>query len=281
MWLLIKELVRSFFRSPQKVTQAKPIIHPDEVSIWYIGHATMLINFYGTTILTDPVFISWLPPRRLVQAGTIISDLPEIDILVMSHAHLDHWQKGDLKKIAGKVKHMIIPRNCMDRVPENLKAKAQELDWQTTTSLDDVTVHAFEAHHWGEVYPWEYKNRGYNMYIFEKGKHQLFFSGDTAMTSMFQKIGEQFKNIEMALLPIGAYEPREYLKNVHMAPDEAIQALIMLNAQHMIPYHFDTFRLSFEKFGQAPRELLEHAEKFQVKEKVHVLTAGESFGFRE
>lgn len=274
LWLLIK----SWFGYWRKMKEPKKdSLHIDqkELRVWMIGHATVLINFYGTVILTDPAFTSFLPPKRLVKAGYTIEELPDIDILLITHAHLDHWQPRDVEKLKHKVKNIIFPSNCSDRLPKRHSMRTHELGWETQLRIGSVHMQTFKPKHWGELTPWSDKDRGYNSYLLEKGGVKVFVCGDSAWCDMFSKIGALHDDIEIAFLPIGAYAPREQLNGVHMSPEQAIDAFLALGAKKLIPYHYDTFMLAWEPVGEAPEILRSVAAEKGVSDRVHFLEAGE------
>ena len=192
---------------------------------------------------------------RITKPGYTIDELPNIDLLLVSHAHLDHWQPKDVQKLKSKVRHIVIPHNCADRLPRQHDMHVHELTWNDHLDIDGLSIQTFKPKHWGELTPWSNKNRGYNSYLLEKDGLKIFVCGDSAWCDMFDTVGEVHKGIDLAFLPIGAYAPREQLNGVHMSPEQAIDAFLALGAKKLIPYHYDTFMLAWEPIGEAPEIL--------------------------
>lgn len=243
-----------------------------------IGHASTLINFYGTMIITDPVLVASLPfPKRIVKPGFLAKDLPPIDIVLISHAHLDHLNIPSLRLLAKKSKLIIVPKNCADLVSKLGFPHVSELNWGETKVVGSVSVSAFKPRHWGQRVPWEGVKRHYNSYIVEnnKTKRSVFFCGDSGYDKYFKNIGQKY-NIDLALLPIGAYSPSLF-RRIHMDPLDALAALIDLRAKAMVPIHWGSFRLSLEPLDEPPKILSVYSQKFGLVDKVHILNNGESY----
>ncbi len=243
----------------------------DEFTAAWIGHSTVLINFFGTWILTDPVFsercgpkplgLLTFGPRRLVEPALKINDMPRIDLLLISHAHLDHTDMPSLKKFTN-AKHVVVAQNTGDIYTSLRFEDLQELDWEddaTYQDLDDLRVEAIEVKHFGWRFPWEpcrgrnEKNgRSFNAYLVEKrdaaGKMRRFvFGGDTAYTKSFAKIGERMRlfdeKIDLAIMPIGTYNP---WIGGHCNPEQSWQMTNEMNAEAILPIHWNTFTQSSE-----------------------------------
>lgn len=271
LWNGLKGAVKPMIRHPKQPI----VIKQNEVSVWMIGHASVLINFFGTTILTDPVLVNWLPfPKRLTAPGYKAEELPKIDYVLISHAHLDHLNKKSLWDLAPKTQTIIVPKNCADLVSPIGFKKVIEISWEETLSLQDFTLHSFKAAHWGERYPWQRKGRHYNSYLIQKNGKSVFFCGDSAYCDMFKKIGEMSR-VDLALLPIGAYSPGT-LRKVHMDPFDAMQAFYDLRASYMIPIHWGNFRISLESPDEPPRTMERIMQITDSENLVYMLKNGES-----
>lgn len=263
---------------PAKTANSENIeIKETELKIWMIGHATTLINFYGTTILTDPIFTRGLPfPARLVQPGVKIDQLPKIDFVLISHGHLDHFNKPSLKKLIAKTNTIIIPRNCKDLLRGMHYKNIAQLDWNQTQEISSVKITAFQPVHWGDRYHWQaHLNRGYNSYILQKNAKTIFFCGDSGYGNFFTKLGSIY-NVDIALLPINSYNPPAF-RQIHLNPQDAIQAFSELKAKHLLPIHWGNFRLSFESMKEPPQLIAKLAKEKGIEDKVHILQNGESF----
>lgn len=269
--------IKDLLAPPKKLPNEKIVINPDETRIWMVGHATVLINIFGTTILTDPVLVNGLPfPRRLTSPGYTAGELPPLDYIVVSHAHLDHLNKPTLRGLAQKTKAIIVPKNCTDLVEWMGFGRVIELGWNQKFSADDFSATAYKVKHWGQRVPWERKGRGYNSYVMEKNGRSIYFGGDTGYDGYFKAIGGKH-HISLALLPIGAYKPDAFSPN-HMNPEEAIKAAEDLGSEHVIPIHWGNFRLSLESIFEPPERFLHHAGQNGMAKKAHLLQNGESFG---
>jgi L-ascorbate metabolism protein UlaG (beta-lactamase superfamily) len=277
MGFMLKSAVTDSIKPIKKPEPSDVTIKNDEIRIWAIGHATTLINFYGTTILTDPVFANWIPfPRRLVAPGISIDQLPNIDYIIISHGHLDHFNRKSLKQLASKTKTLVIPKNSIDIVKGMDFKKVIETEWSTPYNFDDMEIFAFQPRHWGQRFPWERVVRGFNSYILKKNDKCMFFCGDSGYGDIFKTLGGKLK-IDIALLPIGAYLPRDFMKPHHMNPEEALQAFIDLRAEHFIPIHWGNFRLSLEPIDEPPQLLNKLAAQKGIADKIHILKNGQSF----
>ncbi|MDP2934036.1 MAG: MBL fold metallo-hydrolase [bacterium] len=271
LWNGLKGAVKPIIKHPKQPI----IIKQDEVSVWMIGHASVLINFFGTTILTDPVLVTWLPfPRRITDAGYKASELPEIDYILISHAHLDHLNTRSLRRLVHKTKTIVLPKNCSDLVEEIGFRKVVEMDWESKLQLKELTLYSFKSIHWGERYPWQRRKRAYNAYLLQKNGKSIFFCGDSAYGELFKRVGSQFRT-DLALLPIGAYSPAT-LRKVHMDPFDAMQAFYDLGANYMIPIHWGNFRISLESPDEPPRIMDRITQLTNSEDLVYMLKNGES-----
>lgn len=270
----VADLLRPVLRLPSEPIE----IRPDELRIWWIGHATVLINLYGTVILTDPVLVNWLPwPRRIVTSAYTAEELPQLDYVVISHAHHDHLNRPTLRRLASKTKTIVVPRQCSDLIRTMGFREVIELDWQQQHTGPGMTVSSYEPIHWGLRYPWDRRNRGFNCYVFEKNGRTVFFGGDTAYGRYFTAIGQRH-DIDVAILPIGAYDPPAFQRH-HMTPTQAVRAFTDLKANVMIPIHHATFRLSLEPLEEPEQLLRQAAEHLGLIDRIKILQQGESFTF--
>ena len=236
---------------------ADAVLHPQPAT-WqpkglhaaWLGHSTTLIRIDGFTILTDPVFsprcgidliLGTLGPKRLVAPALTIGQLPKIDLILLSHAHFDHWDLPSLKALASKNIPIVCARQTQDLLNPGLWQSVKELGWRERTQVGPVNIRAIEVKHWGaRVRNDSY--RGYNGYLIEAGNYKVLFSGDTAHTNLFREI-RTAKPIDLAIMPIGAYDP--WIAN-HCTPEQAIQLADWANAERIMPVHHQTFVLSSE-----------------------------------
>lgn len=262
--ILPSKLVKGFNKSFSGSKMIEPSSRPkldrwkdDEINVAWIGHATVLINFFGKYILTDPVFFEAvgvyiegyiLGPRRASLPALMLEDIPKPDIVLLSHAHMDHMDYKTLKALTEKYSgelDCIVAYNTKD-VVEDLKWKSlREVDWDERATLNGINFKGIETQHFGWRYPGEKDRSGghmkdgrsYNGFIMERHGKKILFGGDTTFTDKFKKHKDE--NVDIAIMPIGAYKPwRKY----HCTPEEAlVMAEYHLGAKYFIPIHTKTF----------------------------------------
>src|SRR5580658_5311378 len=271
----------SAFRPMTGESKKAILVSPWELGITFIGHSSFLIQIGGRKLLVDPVFAERLIAlRRLRRPGVRIKDLPAIDLVLLSHAHMDHLNRPSLRrvvahnaKLTGKAPIVVAPWGVEDLVSDLGFARVVTLEWWQTKSIDGLEVTMTPCKHWGARL-FKDTHRGFGGYVIRGGGHSLYHSGDTAYFDGFAKIGERLKP-EVALLPIGAYSPDSY-RGVHTCPEEALQAFLDLGARQMIPMHYGTFRLSQEPMDEPVERLLAAAKRAGVAGSVCVLPEGDT-----
>jgi L-ascorbate metabolism protein UlaG (beta-lactamase superfamily) len=223
----------------------------------WLGHATVLLNFQGTWIVTDPALEprvgigrghAKLGPRRLVRPALRAHDLPPLDLVLLSHAHMDHTDLGTLRAMRPDVP-VVVQEGNRDLVRRF--RRVEELAWGETTQVDGVAVESVEVRHWGARMVTD-RHRGYGGYLLTKGDRSVLFAGDTAYTDVFTRVGERMK-VDLAILPIGAYDP--WIAN-HASPEQAWRMFKRLGAEYLLPVHHSTFRLSREPVEEPMQRLL-------------------------
>jgi L-ascorbate metabolism protein UlaG (beta-lactamase superfamily) len=239
----------------------------DGLTAAWLGHATALLNLYGTWIVTDPVLEARvgighgrakLGPRRLVKPALRARELPPLDLLLLSHAHMDHTDLGTLRSLPRDVP-VVVQDGNRDLVRRF--RRVEELGWGESTEVDGVTVESVEVRHWGARMVTD-RHRGYGGYLLTKGDRTVLFAGDTAYTDAFDRLGERVK-VDLAILPIGAYDP--WIAN-HASPEQAWRMFKGLGAEYLLPVHHSTFRLSREPVEEPIQRLLAAAgaERWRV-----------------
>jgi L-ascorbate metabolism protein UlaG (beta-lactamase superfamily) len=242
----------------------RPVLKPETVpspESWkdngvtaaWLGHSTVLLNFYGVTILTDPVlerrvgantWVGTIGAKRLVAPALRPEQLPQIDLVLLSHAHMDHMDFATLRALPGQPK--AVTAHATEDLLLGTKVKAPKpLAWgdktRVTTPHGDIEVRAFEVRHWGAR--WRYdKYRGYNGYVLEREGRKLIFGGDTAYTESFRALRKSGP-YDLAMMPIGAYKPWVCS---HCTPEQALKMANAAGAKHFLPIHFKTFPLGRE-----------------------------------
>jgi L-ascorbate metabolism protein UlaG (beta-lactamase superfamily) len=239
----------------------QPRLWPDQglCGAW-LGHATVLLKIDGFTIITDPMFSNvagvHLGPfsvgiRRSVAPALALRDLPQPDLILVSHAHMDHLDLPTLTALESKNTSVVMASDTSDLVRGRRYGEVRELRWGDVTLVGPVRIRAFEVKHWGARVrrdTW----RGYNGYILECGRYRVLFGGDTAMTDSFATI-RRARPFDIALMPIGCYNP---WRANHCTPEEALAMIDAAGADRIVPIHHLTFDLSNEPFEEPLERLL-------------------------
>ncbi|QQS35790.1 MAG: MBL fold metallo-hydrolase [Ignavibacteriales bacterium] len=266
----------------------------DEINIAWIGHATVLINFFGTIIITDPVLFERVGlyifgltfgPSRYTMPALKLEEIPKPDLVLLSHAHMDHMDYETLSSLVDLYPDQI---DCVTAF--NTKDVIEDLEWKSLNEIDwneeifplDLRIKALEVKHFGWRFPWERDRsrgfmedgRSFNAYIIEKNNTKILFGGDTAFHELFMPINEN--NIEVAIMPIGAYHP--WRRN-HCTPEEAlVMASQHIKARHFIPIHFYTFKQGMEPVEEPMQRLLDEASKHEIN--IAIKDIGGSFKYK-
>lgn len=237
----------------------------------WLGHSTFLIED-RSRLITDPVL-----SRRLIILRRHIPVPPfsEPDIILISHDHYDHLDIRTLRKI-GQDKFYIVPKG----VGELLKGfNFVELGWWEDLKISGIKITATPAQHFSGRTMFDINKRFWNSYVIE-GERTIFFTGDTGYSTIFREVGNKF-NIDVALIPIGAYKPRFITAKRHADPKDALSIFKELKAKIMIPMHWGTYKLAFERLDEPPRLLVMHAKSFGLENRVIILRCGEELSLLE
>jgi L-ascorbate metabolism protein UlaG (beta-lactamase superfamily) len=248
----LRELAKEYRRE----TSAAPL-HP-QPKLWpntglhaaWLGHSTVLLKIDGFTILTDPVFSLrvglnlgpvTLGIKRLIASACDLATLPPIDLVLLSHAHMDHFDLPSLRALENSETNLITAQRTSDLLRARRYASVHELRWNETTRIGPASVKAFQVAHWGarmrsDVY------RGFNGYLIEVGSKRIVFGGDTAQTTNFRNL-KSSQAVDLAIMPIGAYDPWIH---VHCNPEQALSMANDAGAEFILPVHHQTFQLSRE-----------------------------------
>ncbi len=220
----------------------------------WIGHSTVLLKIDGVTIITDPVFSESCGVRlgpvtiglkRLVEPALQMSQLPHIDIVLLSHAHMDHFDLPSLRALASRSTTVVTARSTSDLLRVRRYAAVHELGWGEQVRIGPLTFRALQVNHWGARMRTD-TYRGYNGYLIEGGSRRVLFGGDTADTREFRSVRTS-RPIDLALMPIGAYNPWIY---AHCTPEQAMRMCNEAGAEHLLPVHHQTFALSREPLNE-------------------------------
>lgn len=250
---------------------AFPKLSKGQVAITWIGHASFLVQFTDLNVLIDPNFANWLfLLKRIKRSGLRIEDLPPIDLVLLTHAHFDHFHKPSLRKLPHP-KIGVMPWGMGDLAKNLGFERIIELEWWESFAHKDWNVTLTPCKHWGARMLHD-EHRGYGGFMLEHQGRKIYHAGDSAYFDDFKEIGKQLSP-EIALLPIGAYHPESF-RHVHMGPDEAVKVFKDLNAKWLVPMHYGTFKLSFEDMEEPPRWLSELCEKEGLTNRLCILEEG-------
>ena len=235
----------------------------NEIIITYINHSSFLIQLKGCNILTDPVFservspFSWVGPKRVRDSGIKIEELPKIDVILVSHNHYDHLDINSLIEINKKHSPLfLIPANVGELLLDNEIDNFIELKWwQTSVISNNLKVTFTPAQHFSGRGVFDRFQTLWGSFLINYNENKVYFGGDTGYSDHFKKIGDYFKEIDIAFIPIGAYEPRWFMRDVHTNPDDAVLAHKDLHSKFSIGMNFGTFQLTDEAINQPIEDL--------------------------
>ncbi len=253
--------------SPDRIPRAQPTIalprlpaDAGEARVTWIGHATFLVQVPGANILTDPMFgdraspFRRLGPRRFVPPGLSVDALPPIDAVVLSHDHYDHLDVPSVEALRdrfGERVTWLTPLGYRSWFAERGVRRVVELDWWEEASLEvadgaAVRATALPARHWTRRGLGDTRRRLWCSWGVASSSHRIYFGGDSGYGPGFGEIGAIHGPFDLALLPIGAYEPRWFMASSHMTPEEAVRAALDVGATDVVCGHWGTFRLTDE-----------------------------------
>jgi L-ascorbate metabolism protein UlaG (beta-lactamase superfamily) len=248
-----------------------PRLKEGEIALTWIGHASFLVQFTDLNVLVDPNFANWLfLLKRLKRAGMKLTDLPPIDLVLLTHAHFDHFHRPTLKRLPSP-KIGVMPWGMGDLAKGLGFDRIIELQWWESFTHGTWKVTLTPSKHWGARVIHD-EHRGYGGFILEHQGRTIYHAGDSAYFEGFAEIGKKCPP-EIALLPIGAYFPDSF-RHVHMGPDEAIKCFLDLRARWLVPMHYGSFKLSFESMDEPIRWLRELASKSDLVNHIRVLDEG-------
>jgi len=247
--------------------------------ITFINHATVLIQFGQKAILTDPVYslsVSYFLPR-LKRRNRYEIDLPAIDLVTISHNHYDHLNFRTLRRLRRQHQPAIVVSRGDARYARRLGFdRIHELQWWEEAELDGMKITSVPAAHFTGRTPWSRNRSAAGGFVFQADGKAVYFAGDTASGDFLEDLASRF-SLNVALLPIGAYKPHDWFKDIHLNPLTAIDAFQRCNAQYLIPIHWGTFKISDEPMAEPPKLLLEEARRAGIEARVRILDNGEGF----
>lgn len=267
------------------------LVANEDIRVTNVGHATFLIQVGGLNILTDPVWservgpLKFWGPKRVIGPGILFDDLPKVDVLWISHNHYDHLDLPTIKKLWKKFSPRIVAPLGTDYPIRSFHSaiKVEVYDWHSSVDISDkVKFHIEPAHHWSSRQIFDHRMALWAALLIDTPAGKIYFVGDTAYAGgeHFKKIYQQYGKPQVAILPMGAYEPRWFLEQVHMNPDDMIRAHIDLGRPMTIPSHYDVFPLAEEDYGRALADLDIAMKKHGVDDdSIMPMKIGEAKGF--
>lgn len=284
----IRFLTRTIF--DRRGRPAAPVARPNPTS-WSnqaitgscLGHSTVLLNFLGVRILTDPVFSTRVGPgvsplvvgpKRLLRPALRPADVPAPDLILLSHAHFDHLDVPSLRKFSRDTP-VVTAKNTGDILRALRFRDVHELDWGRSLLLSPrgaaLQVTAIQVAHWGARMMRDH-HRGYNGYIVEREGHAICFAGDTAFTRAFRDVRHPRRRLDLMLMPIGAYDP--WIR-AHCSPEQAVAMADMAGAEFFVPIHHQTFALGYEPVQEPAARL--RAAVAEPGERILATNVGDTF----
>lgn len=266
-------VVPGMFRQTDGVA-LEPVLEPpsgDHVRITWIGHASFFLQFAGHSVMVDPNWAMWHGPvKRQRLPGLRLHEVPEVDLVLVTHAHFDHLHKPSLRILQAR-EGIVVPRGSGKLVKRLGFPAIHEMTAWDELRFDLLEVIHTPSHHWGARFLHD-THRDYGGYIVRAGGKSVFHCGDSAYFAGFAEIGQRYK-IDVALMPIGAYETPSG-RDVHMNPEEAVRAFVDLGAKVLVPMHYATFPLGNEPHHEPLERLLTEADRLGISEQILLLEEG-------
>lgn len=250
-------------------------------TVTWVGHATLLVQMSHVTFLTDPIWsetatpFSLLGPRRLVDPGIRLEDLPAIDFVLVSHNHYDHLDEFSLIELAARRSEtrFLVPKGNAATLRELGLRNVHEFDWGESTQVGEVTVYCLPSRHWSRRGLLDGRKALWASWAVISSERRFYFGGDTGFFDGFKRIGKVLGPFDLVALPIGAYEPKAMMSRVHLNPEQAVQAALDLRARRTLAIHFGTFDLTEEPIDEPP-------QRFSAAAKAAGFTADEAWILR-
>jgi L-ascorbate metabolism protein UlaG (beta-lactamase superfamily) len=243
----------------------------NEVVLTFINHVTFLIQTAGLNILTDPVFSKRVSPSQLIgpqrirAPGLAFDQLPKIDLVLLSHNHYDHMDLPTITKLAHAFQpQFVTPLGNGHFLKKAGAMNVVETDWWQTFEFQKMQVITVPAQHWSRRRLRDTNHALWSGFVLQTKKNKLYFAGDTGFGAHFKEIRQRLGIMDIALLPIGAYEPRWFMRDQHMNPEDAVLAHMDLEAKLSVGMHFGTFQLTDESYDAPVKELNLALNKHQI-----------------
>jgi L-ascorbate metabolism protein UlaG (beta-lactamase superfamily) len=279
----VKDLSFTVSQSPDKKLDLLRT-NREQTTITWIGHSTFLLQIAGLNIVTDPVWASRMGfAKRLTEPGLTISELPEIDVILLSHGHYDHLHVSSLRAMPGRPQ-LLVPEGLGGMMRRKGFKAVTELPWWGSIAVRGVVFHFVPAQHWTRRTLWDTNTSHWGGWIIEGGGgsaqgngDSIYFAGDSGYFDGIKQIGERYGRLQYVLMPIGAYEPEWFMSMQHVTPEEAIQAFMDVKGEVFIPMHYGAFRLADDTADEALSRLHQEWERLDLEShRLQTLLLGET-----
>lgn len=243
----------------------------------WLGHSSVFLHMHGMNILIDPIFSKYASPVPLPMLnrfpGKVIvsSDLPEIDLVLITHNHYDHLDRKTIRSLDYKVKRYLVPTG-VEKILRSFgiaKGKIRELYWYEKTELNGLQISLVPSQHFSARFLHDRNRTLWGGYILKDKNHTVYDSGDGGFAEHFEKIREKYGPIDLAILECGQYNERWY--SMHMFPEETVEAARILDAKLSVPVHWGAFVLSDHAWDDPPKRFSQRADELSVKYQIPVL----------
>lgn len=249
----------------------KKIYNPpeDAIQITWIGHSTFLIQVDGLNILTDPLFskraspVQFAGPKRISDLPIEISQLPPIDIVLISHNHYDHLDYHSIKQLGNKPEYFI-PLGLSDWFSKIGITNVKQLDWWDKSQYGKLGLDFVPAQHYSGRGLFDYNKSLWGGWVVETSRGNIYFAGDSGYSEDFKEIGKRLKPVKLALLPIGSYAPYRVNHLVHISPKDAVQITKDIGAKHSVAMHWGTLDFAAEPICSPPVELKKELKNTKI-----------------
>jgi len=255
-------------------------------SVMWIGQSTILLNHNGLTVLTDPQFsnraspLFFGGPKRVTPTPFNIVDLPNIDVVLISHNHYDHLDRSSIREL---IKHQpsikyMVPLGLAQKLRKWGAVDVTELDWWQAVDFQEVKIQPTPVKHWSSRSLFDRNKSLWAGWMMKWDDFSFYFAGDSGYSSDFKETAQKLGGPTLAAIPISAYEPRDFMKAAHMNPEEAVKAFEDLEAKYGVAIHWGTFKLTTERMDEPPKRLLQSLKDQQIpSDKFRSLSHGEKW----
>ncbi|HEY4961399.1 MAG TPA: MBL fold metallo-hydrolase [Terriglobales bacterium] len=270
-----------------------PIVHSSDVELstppakerirlTWIGHSTFLVQHQGRNILTDPIFGNCQPLpigglRRSSPPGLSFDSLPPIHDVIISHSHYDHLDAPTIRALGNRVRYWV-PTGLSGWFRKRGINSCQDLGWWESGSISEqIAIHSVPAQHASGRGPFDRDKTLWCGWVLQSSERSIYFAGDTGYSPSFREIGQKFGGFDLAMVPIGGYEPRWLMQPMHLNPAEAVQAHIDIGSSLSVACHWGTFRMTDEPLNEPPEVLARELSARNIDpEDFRVLRVGET-----